>query len=43
MTFVDELCGVATPKGGRGGAKAVLDTDTAKVVSFEFERGDVLK
>ncbi|MDO5627704.1 MAG: cupin domain-containing protein [Mobilicoccus sp.] len=40
--FVDALCGVATPRGGRGGAKAVLANDTTKVVTFEFEEGDVL-
>ncbi len=40
--FVEELCGVATPKNGRGGAKAVLATESAKIVTFEFGEGDVL-
>lgn len=42
VTFVDQLGGVATLRNGRGGAQAVLDTDSAKMVSFEFGEGDVL-
>lgn len=42
-TYVDDLFDAATSRGGRPGASAVLDTETAKVVAFEFEAGDVLK
>lgn len=37
-----ELLGRASPRGGRPGAKAVLDVASAKIVTFEFETGDVL-
>lgn len=42
-TYVDGLFEVAASRGGRPGASAVLDTETAKVVVFEFDAGDVLK
>ena len=37
-----EAVGQVTSRGGRPGAKAVLDTASTKVVAFEFEPGDVL-
>lgn len=42
-TFVDEVFDASQSRGGRPGAAAVLDTDTAKVVAFEFAAGDELK
>lgn len=41
--YVEAIFDAATSRGGRPGASAVLDTETAKVVAFEFDAGDVLK
>lgn len=41
-TYVDGLFDVAASRDGRPGANAVLNTETAKVVVFEFGAGDVL-
>ncbi|WP_040156797.1 cupin domain-containing protein [Mobilicoccus massiliensis] len=41
-TFVDDLFTAAHSRGGRPGARAVLDTGDAKVVTFDFAAGDVL-
>lgn len=41
-TYVDKILGRAQSRIGRPGAVAVLDTDSAKVVAFEFAQGDVL-
>lgn len=40
-TFVS-LVDRATSRKGKPGAKVVLDTETTKVVAFEFDTGDVL-
>lgn len=42
-TYVDDLFEAASSRGGRPGAKTVLDTATTKVVVFEFDAGDTLK
>ncbi|MEL4503780.1 cupin domain-containing protein [Luteococcus sp. H138] len=42
-TYVADARGQSSSRGGRPGAKAVLDNETTKVVAFEFETGDELK
>lgn len=37
-----ELLGRASPRGGRPGAKAVLDVASAKIVTFELTPGAVI-
>ncbi|MTB72363.1 hypothetical protein GGG17_10350 [Arsenicicoccus sp. MKL-02] len=41
-TLVEQVCGRAESRGGRPGATAVVDNDSAKVVAFEFAEGDQL-
>lgn len=42
-TYVEGLFDAGTSRGGRPGASAVLDTETVKVVVFEFAAGDLLR
>lgn len=42
-TYVDQISERTQSRGGRPGAVSVLDTDTAKIVAFEFAEGDELK
>ncbi|MEL4358610.1 MULTISPECIES: cupin domain-containing protein [unclassified Luteococcus] len=42
-TYVVDARSQSESRGGRPGAKAVLDLDTTKVVAFEFAEGDELK
>lgn len=42
-TYVSELGGRSAPRGGRPGATTVLQTESAKIVAFEFEPGDELR
>ncbi|WP_168583005.1 cupin domain-containing protein [Gephyromycinifex aptenodytis] len=42
-TYVEDLRDRSQPRGTRPGAATVLDTDTAKIVAFEFPEGGELK
>ena len=42
-TEVFDILGRSAGRGGRPGATAVLDVESAKVVAFEFEPGDELR
>ena len=42
-TYVEDMFSAVTSRGGKPGAAAALDVDTAKVVVLEFAAGDELR